>query len=88
MGRMVRKQFCIDDELDAALAETAARLHVSQGEVVRRALRSEIERSAVDARHAAWLRSKKRLEEWAALGPVPGGRGRTWTRDDLYDDDE
>ncbi len=86
MGRMVRKQFCIDDELDAQLAETALKLGVSQGEVVRQALRHEFERGVVDARRAAWERSKKRLLERAALGSVPGGR--TWTREDAYDDDE
>lgn len=82
MARMVRKQICIDDETDARLEALAKELGMSQGAVVRMALRREL--GAAD-RHAAWKRSLERLEAWGALGPVEGGR--TWTREDAYDDE-
>jgi len=86
MARMVRKQICIDDELDRALAEKARRLGVSQGEVVRAALRRDIEGIGDAVLEQGWQRVKQIFDERAAMGPVPGGR--TWTRDDLYDDDD
>ncbi len=86
MARMVRKQICIDEELDRALAEKAHRLGVSQGEVVRAALRRDIEGIGDAVLAAQWQHVKQFLDERAAKGPLPGGR--TWTRDDAYDDDD
>ena len=86
MSRMVRKQICIDEALDRALAEKARRLGVSQGEVVRSALRRDIEGSEDAAFEAVRSDIAAILDRRAGLEPLPGKR--TWTRDDLYDDDE
>jgi hypothetical protein len=89
MARMVRKQICIDEELDHALAEEARRLGVSQGEVVRTALRRDMESSKRAVASAAWRRALDSMDGLLALGPSrPADEGgeRDWTREDLYDD--
>lgn len=84
VARMVRKQICLEADLDRALAERARLLGVSQGEVVRSALRRELVSAREDSRLRAWGKALAIMEERARLGPLPGGR--TWTREDLYDD--
>jgi hypothetical protein len=86
MVRMVRKQICIDEELDRALAERARLLGVSQGEVVRAALRRDIEGSEDTALHAVWSEVAAVLDSRAAGAPLAGTR--TWKRDDAYGDDD
>ena len=86
MVRMVRKQICIDEELNRALAEKARRLGVSQGEVVREALRRDIEGASDSAVEAAWGEIATVLDDRADKGPLPGSR--TWTREDAHDDEE
>ena len=91
MARMVRKQICIDEELDQALAEKAHSLGVSQGEVVRAALRRDIEASKDAVAGAAWRRVLGSMDEALAAGPsgpVDQNRGRGWTRGDLYDNED
>ncbi len=91
MPRMVRKQICIDEELDQALAERARSLGVSQGAVVRAALRRDIEGSQDAELKAAWTRvlgSMERLLAAGPSGPTNEGQGRGWTREDLYDNDD
>jgi len=91
MARMVRKQICIDAELDRALAEKARQLGVSQGEVVRTALRRDIEGSKEAAAEVAWRRVLDSMDGARAAGPsgpVDESRGRGWTREDLYDNDD
>jgi hypothetical protein len=85
MARMVRKQICIDDDIDRALAEKARTLGVSQGEVVRGALRRDLEGAGDPALETAYLWIDHILEARAAEGPLPGSR--TWTRDEAHDDD-
>jgi hypothetical protein len=88
MARAVRRQICLDKELDIALAEIARRLGVSQGEVVRAALRRYVEEPRGTAAEAAWHRVLDSMgDAFAAgpIGPVEETSGRGWTRSDLYD---
>ena len=48
MARMVRKQICIDDDLDQRLESLADSLHISQSQVVRNALAAYFESDEVE----------------------------------------
>ncbi len=85
MGRMVRKQICLDPALDELLSQRAEETGVSQGEIVRIALTGFLEETDDSARIAAWERMRRAVEKRMELGPVPGP-ARRWTREDAYDD--
>jgi hypothetical protein len=87
MARMVRKQICIDTELDARVGELAAKRGVSQSEIVRDALEALFAEGARAEERSGWedflAFSERRLAEGVPEGTVVG---RRWVRDDLYDD--
>ena len=85
MSRMVRKQVCIDEQLDHALAEKAHRMGVSQGQIVRAALRREFETNPDDEVARVWSGIRSVLDRRDASGPLEGTR--MWVRDDAYDDE-
>jgi predicted transcriptional regulator len=87
MGRMVRKQLNIDEDLDAALSVAAQQRGVSQSQVVREALAAWVaaEQDSGRERNEAWSRIEATLEAIVAQGPLPGGPfERTWKREDAY----
>jgi hypothetical protein len=85
MGAMVRKQVYIDPAQEQFLKARAKELGVTEAELIR---------SAIDI--LARLPAPPRFdpEAWQAVvdsmderGRLPStGEGRTWTRDDLYED--
>ena len=85
MTTMVRKQVYIEPRQDELLKKWAKKTGKSEAEIVRQALdrwlASEERRREAQA---AWEEVVDFAEEWAARGPVPGGR--TWTREELYEE--
>ncbi len=85
MTTMVRKQIYIEPRQDELLKQWAEEMGRTEADIVREALerwlRSEQHRQDADA---AWAEELAFIEAWAAQGPVPGGR--TWTREDLYEE--
>jgi hypothetical protein len=92
MCAMIRKQIYITGEQDAALKTRARSLGATESDVIRRGLDRELAVDEATAlRTAAWERLKAgmlerteqaRREGWEGVG------GRTWTRDDIYDDED
>jgi hypothetical protein len=87
MARMVRKQICIDASLDARVEELAAKRGVSQSEIVRDALEALFSLSARAEERTGW-EDFLAFAETRHAGGAPAGApsGRTWRRDDLYED--
>jgi predicted DNA-binding protein len=85
MTTMVRKQVYIEPRQDKLLKQWAEESGRTEAEIVREALdrwlASEEHRQEAQA---AWEEVLDFAEEWAAQGPVPGGR--TWTREELYEE--
>jgi hypothetical protein len=89
MGRMVRKQFFIEEEQAALLKRIARERGVSESAVVRECLRDLARRAQqpevqVQPDPEAWKRADAFIRKLIAMGPVPGGR--TWRREDLYEE--
>lgn len=85
MTPMVRKQVYIEPRQDELLKQWAEETGRSEAEIVRQALDHwlESERRHREA-EAAWEEERAFIEARAAQGPVPGGR--TWTREELYEE--
>jgi hypothetical protein len=85
MTTMVRKQVYIEPRQDRLLKQWAAETGRTEAEIVREALdrwmASEERRREAEV---AWEEVLDFAEEWAAQGPVAGGR--TWTREELYEE--
>jgi hypothetical protein len=85
MTKMIRKEIYIDPDLDAFLSEASQAKGTSESAFVRSLLRRCMTESGRRTnRDAAWERLRQLLEERRALQVAQ--TGRTWTRDDLYDD--
>lgn len=79
MTRMIRKQVCIDDELDRRLETLAGSRHVSQSEIVRDALtayfdQTEATRQARIEAMDRFLNGAKALSKTAPAGWKPMSR--------------
>jgi hypothetical protein len=83
MAQMIRKQVYIEPDQDAVLKKQAAMLGVTEAEVIRRAIDTQVAflKPAVRDLHA-WEREKAFIAGRIATGPVPGGR--KFSRDELY----
>jgi hypothetical protein len=82
---MVRKQVYIEPRQEQMLKEAAAETGMTEAEIVRRAIDLWVE--SEEKRHRAqeaWKKARALIEERIAEGPVPGGR--TWTREELYEE--
>jgi len=82
---MVRKQVYIERRQDALLKHWAAEKGSTEAEIIRQALDQWLARA--DQRkeaEAAWAEERAFIEARIAEGPTSGGR--TWTRDELYED--
>lgn len=84
MAAKVRKQFRMDAEQDAELRALAARLGVTQSELVRRLLAQGLAaaRRSLE-REEAWAREVRFIESRMAQGPAEGGR--RWRREELHE---
>ena len=86
MARMVRKQVYIREDQDLRLKRAAKELRVTESELIRR---------GVDHATASALKGPRDPEAWAELMEFVKKRaemqvpqtGRSWTRDELYEDD-
>ena len=87
MSRMVRKQVYIEPEQEALLKRRARELHVTEAELIRRG----IDQIAVGGLRPASSRDQRAWAEAKAFvsrrrrQTVPQ-TGRTWTREELYDE--
>jgi hypothetical protein len=85
MTTMVRKQVYIEPQQEAQLKQRAAETGMSEAEIIRRAIDSWLKDEARRLRaEQAWGKARALMEERYTQGPAPGGR--TWTRDELYDE--
>jgi len=85
MSQMVRKQIYIRREQDERLKRKARELDVSEAELVRRGIETVLcTTSQEEIRKSAWERLRAGMEERANL-KVPQ-TGRTWTRDEIYEE--
>ena len=85
MARMVRKQIYLEPHQEQRLKALSRLLQVSEAELIRRALDLYLFETLVSrSRLAVWEQEKAFIEQWMAQGPVPGGR--TWTREELYEE--
>jgi hypothetical protein len=82
---MVRKQIYIEPRQDELLKKWAQQTGQSEAEILRQALDRWLEREQKrQEAEEAWDEVRTFAEAWAAQGPVPGGR--TWTREELYEE--
>ena len=87
MSRMVRKQIRIEPRQEKLLKQWAKELEISESELVRRA----IDRFGLDPavpsseqRLRAWEEERAFMEERKKI--VAPQTGRSWTRDEIYDE--
>jgi len=85
MVTMVRKQVYIEPRQDKLLKQWAEESGKTEAEIVREALDRWLasEQRRQEAR-AAWEEERAFIEARIAEGPVSGGR--TWTREELYEE--
>lgn len=81
MARMVRKQLYVDENQDAFLRTEAARLGVTQADVVRTAIDTLRSETRLESRDAAWNELRTL---WAEAGASPGAPYR-FNRSDAYE---
>jgi hypothetical protein len=82
---MVRKQVYITQEQDEELKRLSDKLGVSEAELIRRGIEQVANANALGAREQAWNRLLAFMKERAGL--KVSQEPRTWTRDELYDND-
>ncbi|MDP2936838.1 MAG: hypothetical protein Q8O86_10155, partial [Dehalococcoidia bacterium] len=85
MSRMVRKQIYIKPGQEETLKRRAKELGITEAELVRRAI-DQISRSyaSVPPNLQAWEEEKEFIRKHRSMD-VPQ-TGRTWTRDELYEE--
>jgi predicted DNA-binding protein len=85
MATMVRKQVYLEPNQNERLKEWAEETGKSEAAIIREALDRWLkqERKLRDAEDT-WEAEKSFIESRIAEGPVEGGR--TWTREELYED--
>ena len=85
MATMVRKQVYIEPRQDELLKQWAEETGKTEAEIFRQALDRWMsgEQRRRQAK-AAWEEERTFIEARIDQGPVPGGR--TWTREELYDE--
>jgi hypothetical protein len=85
MSVKVRKQVYIDPHQEKQLKQQAAETGMSEAEIIRHAIDFWLAEQARRTRaNQAWARARVLMEERYAQGGVHGGR--TWTRDELYEE--
>ena len=85
MRRMVRKQVYIEPEQDALLKRQAAQLGVTEAELIRRAIdQAGATPRGLPLDQDAWEEAKSIIQE--RLGITVPQTGRSWTREELYEE--
>ena len=85
MGRMIRKQVYIEARQEAMLKRLARTQGVSEAELIRQAIDRQVSSGHVlPSEGAAWEDAHRFMLELRNRGPI-ADRGRTWTRDELYE---
>lgn len=85
MARMVRKQIYIEPVQDEKLKKRAKERGVSEAELIREGINRALETTVELPRNLrAWQEAKQFMLERMKM-KVPQA-GRTWTRDELYDE--
>jgi hypothetical protein len=86
VSRMIRKQVYLREDEESRLKQAAKRLGITESELVRRGIDEVTAQSAKGPRDPeAWDELMAFARERAKI-KVPQ-TGRTWTRDDLYEND-
>lgn len=85
MGRMVRKQVCVEPRQEELLIRMAKELGVPEAELIRRGL-DQIGRTPlpVSPDLQAWEKAKAFIRQRMRIVAPQTGRG--WTREELYDE--
>ena len=85
MGRMVRKQVCLEPEQEERLRRYAARQGRPESEIVRRGIDLALaEQSDLRPDAEAWAAELAFIERRGHVPAMPGQR--TWSREDAYSD--
>jgi hypothetical protein len=85
MSVMVRKQIYIEPQQEELLKQAAMETGMTEAEIIRQALDLWDEHVARRRRaQEAWEEERAFIESLIAQGPSPGGR--TWTREELYEE--
>jgi len=82
--RKVRKQIYIDQEQEEQLKRRSKESGMSEAALIREYITEGVRRPSTAERKKAWEELKASMEERAKM-KVPQ-TGRTWTRDELYDE--
>lgn len=88
MSVMVRKQIYVEPRQDALLKQVAEARGVSEAALIRRAIDQQLggyRGGSLPPDPTAWERAYRFMLDLHAQGPLPG-QGRTWTREDLYEE--
>jgi hypothetical protein len=87
MKQMVRKQIYIQKNQEARLKKVAEERGVSEAEIIRRALETELKRAGYRLAYdnEAMQRLHKAMLDQDKKPPVPQKK-RDWTREDLYEE--
>jgi len=82
---MIRKQVYLEPRQDAQVKQLAAERKTTEADVIREAIDTLLAEVTRQRRaQQAWDEALAFMEARNAQGPVPGGR--TWTRDELYEE--
>ncbi len=85
MAQMIRKQIYIEPLQDVNLKKQAKTLGITEAEVIRRALDSQMSLLVPGPRDlSAWEREKAFIAQRMAGKPLPGGR--KFRREEAYED--
>jgi hypothetical protein len=87
MAQMIRKQVYIEPRQDANLKRLARAKGVTEAEIIRRAIDRETGSVSVPLGQpdsTAWEEARAFIHDLIAQGPVSGGR--TWSREELYEE--
>ncbi len=85
MAVMVRKQMYLEPRQDVQIKQLAQARSTTEAEVIREAINLFLSQVARQQRaQEAWDEALAFAEAWAAQEPVSGGR--TWTREELYEE--
>jgi len=85
MTTKIRKQIYINPEQQFFLKRVSTKQRISEAEIIRLAIDRYAQAYQMhNSNQTAWENERAYIEQLIALGPVSGGR--SWSREDLYDE--
>ena len=85
MTTKIRKQIYINREQQFFLKRISTSQNISEAEIIRLAIDKYAQTYQIpNSNQTAWENERAYIEQLIALGPVSGGR--SWSREDLYDE--